>query len=64
MYILGTKEMGRYATRVRINSPQGSRYDGREGVVVRTVDRTVFVRLSSLTGDVTLPFGLTELEIR
>lgn len=49
----------RYATRVRINAPQGSRYDGERGIVVDILDGTLMVDL----GHGVLPFGAGEVEV-
>lgn len=54
------KEVGRYASRVRIKSPQGSWFDGRIGRVVRVEGDTVFVRFDR---QYALPFGRGELEV-
>ncbi len=55
-----SKVGSRSATRVVVAAPQGSRYDGRHGVIVRVVSETAFVRLD---GDQqALPFGLGELK--
>lgn len=64
----GTQEHGRYANRVRVASPQGSSFDGREGTVVRVHRHedgdTVFVRIQvGATHQVTLPFAPSELEV-
>lgn len=55
----------RYATRVRVNAPQGSVYNGNTGVVERHVPEstTLMVRLDQRFGGLTLPFGRGELEV-
>lgn len=56
----GSKAYGsRYANRVRVNTPQGSCFDGQVGVVVRVESDTVFVRLPSGV----IPFAISELEV-
>lgn len=59
----GTRDSGAHASRVMIAAPQGSSFDGRRGVVVRQVDDTVFVRMSDRGRELTLPFGLGEVEV-
>jgi hypothetical protein len=61
VFIESRKAGSRNATRVRIQSPVGSRYDGQVGVVVDVspVSYTVLVRL----GENVLPFGLSELVV-
>jgi hypothetical protein len=50
----------RGATRVMIQSPYGTAFNGRTGVVVRVYDEgNIFVRL----GGTTLPFGRSELKV-
>ncbi len=54
----------RYATRVRVSSPQGSSFDGRHGTVVEVLGETVMVRLQ--VGEwhhVVLPFGRHEVQV-
>jgi hypothetical protein len=53
----------RYASRVRIAAAQGSAYNGRTGVVVRTHEATgnVIVRLDGK--EIQLPFGRSDLEV-
>lgn len=61
--LLGTKQVGRYATRVRIRSTetQPTAFDGMVGIVVDARDLgNVRVRLSS---NVTLPFGISNLQV-
>jgi hypothetical protein len=59
---IGSASVGsRAATRVRIESPVGSRFDGRVGVVVRTVGDTVFVRFGR--DERPLPFGTCEVKV-
>lgn len=58
----------RYATRVRVTSPQGSVFDGRTGVVSRKAPSgewgsTVMVRLDAPYVGVEMPFGRGELEV-
>lgn len=55
------RETGRYASRVRVNSPQGSVFNGEIGRVVRTEGDTVFVRLQRIPANI--PFGRGELEV-
>lgn len=51
----------RYASHVRVDTPQGSAYDGRTGIVARVHDdETVFVRFPN---GMTLPFAVTELKV-
>jgi hypothetical protein len=50
----------RYATRVRIAAPQGSRYDGERGFVVDIVRDTLLVQLRP---GLVLPFGAGEVEV-
>ena len=62
--IRGTREAGVYATKVRINAPQGSTFNGNKGVVVWTHDdRTAFVRFRDKGREIVLPFGYGELEV-
>ncbi len=60
--LVGTRQAGRYASRVRVATPQGSAFDGHRGVVVRLEGDTAFVRLTTMR-DLTLPFGVGELEV-
>lgn len=46
-------------TRVEVEAPQGSFYDGKRGTVVEVMDRTAFVTLDGMTHPIT--FGLSEL---
>lgn len=50
----------RSATRVRVNAPQGSRYDGKTGVLVDILYDTWFVRFGR--DERPLPFAEAELE--
>lgn len=66
--LFATKEVGsRYASRVRVQTPQGSAFDGRTGIVTRSFPEssTVMVRLDQPAGvrgpQVELPFGRGEL---
>ena len=64
LQLRGAKDFGRYANRVRVNSPQGSMYNGRIGTVVRVRDDTVFVRFQvGATHAMVLPFAAGELEV-
>ena len=60
--VFDAKSVGRYATRVRVRTPQGSVYDGNTGVVARQVGTTCMVRLDQRFGGLTLPFARSELE--
>lgn len=60
MIFESSKVGSRPATRVRIAAPQGSRYDGCVGVVVRIVGGTLFVRFSRDARP--LPFGIGEVQ--
>lgn len=60
MALLESKVHGSHlASKVRVESPQGSWYDGRKGTVVRVQGDTVFVRFG--TNSPALPFGRGEL---
>lgn len=69
--VFTTKTVGsRYATKVRVQAPQGSAFDGRTGVVVDDIPEstTLMVRLDPVPGvalsGVTLPFGRGEVVAR
>lgn len=66
--VFTTREVdARYATKVRIQAPQGSAFDGRTGVVVSDIPEssTLMVRLANPRGvrgpESTLPFGRGEV---
>lgn len=63
--ILPRKEVGsRPATRVRINAPQGSRFNGEYGIVASVVHLTDHhVTLMVDLGHGVLPFGVGEVEV-
>jgi hypothetical protein len=61
---LGTEQVGSgAATRVQVQAPQGSCFDGQRGIVTRVHPSTdtVMVRLDKL--NVELPFGRGELVV-
>lgn len=54
---------GRYASRVRVATPQGSAYDGMRGLVIdRVGPRDVETYIVQLSPRLALPFGRGELE--
>lgn len=53
----------RAASRVRVAAPQGSRFDGLTGVVVRAVHESGTVMVRFERDGATLPFALGELEV-
>lgn len=61
--IVSRRRVGeRYATRVRIAAPQGSRYNGQRGVVVDILE-TAGTLMVQLGPGLVLPFGFGEVEV-
>jgi hypothetical protein len=55
---------GRYASRVRVETPQGSAYDGRRGLVIDRVGSVdVPTYIVQLSPTLVLPFGAGEVVV-